>query len=82
MRHPALLAAALPALALVVGCAPQADPCRIVKAPDAALVQAARANPHVEMETPGQNDAECLLDVNTGTWVAELPETEGENDEG
>lgn len=80
MRRPtALIASVLAAGAIVLsGCGVGEDPCKAVNAdPDltsAELVKAAKDNPDVEFETEGRNDAECILDGDTGKWTDQSDE--------
>ncbi len=71
-RRLALLAAAtLAAAAALTGCGLGEDSCRNVDVDVPAAVQDWVAdNPEVEVETPGDNDAECVR-TPSGRWADE-----------
>lgn len=76
--RPILVALALP-LALT-SCGFGQDPCRDVPRADQSLITAADDHPEIEIETPGYNDAECIL-TPSGNWIdeAQLDNDDSEN---
>jgi hypothetical protein len=70
-RRLALVAAPVLGLALMgnTSCAPQ-DPCRNIPAAPPAVVDAVADHPEYEVETEGDNEAECVL-TRSGRWADE-----------
>jgi len=74
MRKPLAFAAAVGAVVLLTASScEQKDPCRNIEKADPAVVQAVADHPEYEIETEGENEAECVL-TRSGRWSDETDE--------